>query len=679
MGAGSYAVGCLVLAGFGAPLLFAAVRIRRALLVDWPLAWSCLVDAIVVAALVTVVGELLGAVGQLRRVPLVAAALVVAAVGWRLPPRSPNGPWPGYRPSHPPRSWDRWATVGALLAACGVGAQWLAWTAQASGRGMTAYDTLFYHGPVAARFAQTSSIASLHDIVPGEAVTFHPMTTELWHAIGIVAFHADIASLVGNLAALGVAFLAAWCVAGRAGLCGMAFVCTVPYQAITQPGSSFNDIPALAAFCAAVALSSQVRRDPRFAALSGLAAGLAAGIKLSFLGPAALMWVALVVLTPRGRRTRTALTVLALELVAGGAWYLRNLLIVGNPLPALHFGLPAPRLPVDDRYGASLAGTFDAARWATVYHQGLNDYFGRAWPAAIVMVVAAVGLGLAGRDPWARAMALLVLASLAVYAITPTSGDPLFFRFNLRYTVGLQGVAVFVVASTGVAWRPWAQRGLCALGLLVVVLAWPGPPTGRHDPYQQGAWPDGHRLAAITVVVAVVGLWMVWRTASSYAGRLRPAVSASPLLWIVVATVGILIAGSGVDQRFESARYRHAEGTLAPAWAWAQGVRHQRIGVVGLYQQYPFAGPDLSNHVQYVGVRTAHHGFARAPTCSSFRRALDAGTYRYIVTSSEGIEAPAVAPPESAWVRGDRHARQILAQGVTSVFELSGPLDPAAC
>ena len=675
MGAGSYAVGCVILAGFGAPLLFAAVRIRRALLVGWPLAWSLLVDAVLVATLVTLVAEVLGAIGRLQRVPLVIASLVVAAAAWRLPAGR-------HRALPRPRTWDRWATVGGLAAAAGVCAQWVAWSAQSSGEGMTAYDTVFYHGPVAARFAQSGSIAALHDIVPGEAVTFHPMTTELWHAIGIVAFHSDITSLVVNLVALGVVLLAAWCVAGPAGLCGLAFVCAVPYQAITQPGSSFNDVPALAVFCAAVALSSQVRRDPRFACLASLAAGLAAGIKLSFLGPAALIWVAVVILTPQGRQLRIAVASLGLELVAGGAWYLRNLLVVGNPLPALHVGLPAPHLPVDDRYGASLLGSVSAARWATVYHQGLNDYFGHAWPAAIVLLLAAIGIGLSARDPWLRVMALVALVSVAIYAATPVTGDPLFFRFNLRYTVALQGVAVLVVASSRAAAHPWAQRGLCVLGLLAIAVSWPGPRPGHLDAFRRGAWPDGHRLAAVTVVIATAGLWVTWRALrrAAVAGGWGTAVAAAvPGIAVLLGALGLMIGGYGIDRRFEPARYRHGVGTLAPAWAWAQGVRHQRIGVVGLYQQYPFAGPDLSNHVQYVGLRTAHHGFARATTCTAFRRALDAGDYRYVVTSSEGIEAPAAAPPEAAWVRGDPHARVILAQGATSVFELSGRLDPGMC
>lgn len=719
---GSYLVGWAVLSATLGPAGWAAVEVRRWLLAAWRGPWARLAEVVAAAVMVTVVAEGLGTVGQLRRVPLVLAGAVVGgglALAVRRLPRRP-GP-----PPEPPAPVDGWALAGAGVVVAAVGAQWAAFTALAFRQGITAYDAVFYHGPVAARFAQTASVSGLHDIVPGEAVAFYPFNTETWHALGMVAFHSDVVSPVLNLGALVVALLAAWCLGRRFGgapaaVAGVALVATVPYMALTQPGSSFNDFPALAAMLAAAALLSRAPADRAAAGFAALAAGLAAGIKLSFLAPAGLLAIAAVLLVPRGRRLAAAAGWAILMFVAGGYWYVRNLVRVGNPLPELRVaGLPGPSLPVDTRYGRALLTGLDLSRrgWQAVYQPGLRSYFGRAWPGLVAMVVVAVVVGIAaGRGapwqrpmtdggttglgvPWHRAMAAVVAASVVAYAITPGTGDPAFFGFNLRYSLAAQGLAACVLATTAWLRGRWAQRGLVALVALGVALSWPGPPAGRADPFEMSAWPAGagHRLAAVAAAAAILALagagWALWQMAApalwpayapegdahrrwARARRLRPAVAAGSAGAVLVAGI---VAGRGIDDRYQAGRYRHQGGSLGAAWAWAQGVRGARIGVVGVYQQYPFTGADLSNFVQYVGVATPHHGFARAPSCQAWRAAVDAGRYRFVVTSRDGIFPPPGEPPEAAWTRSDPSAHQILRVGSTAVFALSGPLDPAGC
>ena len=711
----TYLGGCLLLVVTIGPLAWAAVEARRTLLPDWRGAEARLGETVLTATLVLLVAEGLGTVGSFRRGPVALAGLAIGigislAARWLVPRRPPI-------PVVPPAPADPVALGGAAVAVVAVFAQWTAWTALAYRQGMTAYDALFYHSPLAARFAQTGDLTRLHSVVPGEAVAFYPATTETWHAVGMLAFGSDIASPGFNLVALAVALLAAWALGRRLGgapatVAGVALVMTVPYAALGQAGTSGNDAAALAALLAAVALiaSSPVEGRTGHVAIglvAGLAAGLAAGIKLSFLAPAVLVGLAAVFVSRR--RFVTAITWTLSMLAAGGYWYARNLARIGNPLPGIgSVGLPAPALPVDQRYGARLLLSLDlsARGWRTIYHPGLDAYFGRAWPAMVTAVVVAViaGVAFSRRAPWHRAMGLAVLFSALAYGATPVSGDPIFFGFNLRYTVALQGLAVVILATLPALASRWAQRALVGLVLILGAVSWPG--RSPRYPLQIGAWPHP-RLGAIAVTVAAAGLvtavWALWRLTSTRplmptrrpmpaqrltstrrptpARRLTPAwrrsvVGAGLVVSILVAVV---VAGRGVDDRYERGRYRTAPGGLGAAWRWAQAIHRSRIGVVGLYQQYPFYGPDLSNYVQYVGVARPHGGFARAPDCATWRTAVNTGRYRYVVTSRDGIAPPPGPPPERAWTGSASNAHVVLHAGDTDVFEITGPLDPTRC
>src|SRR5204862_7533129 len=81
-------------------------------------------------------------------------------------------------------------------------------------------------------------------------------------------------------------------------------------------------------------------------AVAGVAAGLAAGVKLSFLAPVAALTIGVIVIAPRATRLRTATLWVVPMLAAGGYWYARNLFAVGNPIPYIGsigpISLPAP-------------------------------------------------------------------------------------------------------------------------------------------------------------------------------------------------------------------------------------------------------------------------------------------------------------------------------------------------
>jgi hypothetical protein len=56
-------------------------------------------------------------------------------------------------------------------------------------------------------------------------------------------------------------------------------------------------------------------------------------------------------------------------------------------------------------------------------------------------------------------------------------------------------------------------------------------------------------------------------------------------------------------------------------------------GVVrGMAGSQAFAGTDLSNHVQWVGLEEPDGTFLRIPTCAAWREALADGRYSHVVT-----------------------------------------------
>ena len=233
-------------------------------------------------------------------------------------------------------------------------------------RGMFGGDTTWYHMPFAARMAQEHSTVHLIYTDPLRlAAWFYPQSSELIHAAGILIMHNDWLSPLINLGWLAIALLAAWCIGrpykvGPATLVASALVLDSGVLIDLQPGEGRNDIMGLAfliAFAAfminghqrsAPATGGAVQDAPERDAplldrgplvLAGIAAGLAASVKLTFLIPVAAIAIGVVLFSGRGRRLTTA-WVLGLAMFAvGGYWYVRAALNSGgNPIPQIGWG-----------------------------------------------------------------------------------------------------------------------------------------------------------------------------------------------------------------------------------------------------------------------------------------------------------------------------------------------------
>jgi hypothetical protein len=104
--------------------------------------------------------------------------------------------------------------------------------------------------------------------------------------------------------------------------------------------------------------------------------------------------------------------------------------------------------------------------------------------------------------------------------------------------------------------------------------------------------------------------------------------------------------------------------------------------VRGVFNQYPFFGTDLSNEVQWLGIKGDHDAWLRIPDCETWREELAEGGYTHVVTTYDPFNPGQLEDTkEGLWTREDPAAREIpeASDGPVRVFELRGEPDPAAC
>ena len=361
--------------------------------------------------------------------------------------------------------------VLALLAGAAVIAEWGALTIQSYDVGIRGFDSLWYHLPWAASFAQTGSITSLRFTDVEYLTPFYPATAEMLHGLGIVLLGRDTLSPGLNLVWLALTLLAAYCIGrprgvGAATTIGAALAMGTTMMDYSQAGSAANDVVAVFFLLAAVALLMTEPERPAALVLAAVAAGLAVGTKLTVLAPVLALTIGVVVIAPRPRSGTAALWLGPL-IVAGGFWYARNLIAVGNPLPWTSAGgiLPTPAPPLQQHTGYSVAHYLTSTHfWSAFAQPALAAGLGRWWWAVLAVAVIGPMLcllpapGRLGRNvdyfdvssqAVVRMLGCVALFSLAAYLITPETaagpaGDPLGFAFNLRYLAPALALALAV-------------------------------------------------------------------------------------------------------------------------------------------------------------------------------------------------------------------------------------------
>ena len=421
--------------------------------------------------------------------------------------------------------------------------------------------------------------------------------------------------------------------------------------------------------------------------IAGLAAGLAAGTKLSFLAPIAALTVGVILIAPRGARLRAAGLWIVPTLAAGGYWYLRNLIAVGNPIPYISsigpISLPAPVRDFHLRPDFAVVHYWkDTTVWREWFFPGLHESFGTLWPATIIGMLAVGIFALwRGREPILRVLGAFVLVTAVAYVFTPLTaageqGQPISFVWNVRYLAPAIAVGLAILPCLPELRATPGRRAavLAALGLVVA--------------FTLGSlvqWKQGHTKGAVAAGVAVVVVAAAIAAARSR-GHLRGATGLRARVAIAAVVLAIAaVAGYAEERHYLTHRYENTGQIqdLAGALRWSRDIRDARIavaGIRGVFTQYPFYGSDLSNQVQWLGVRGPHDSYGRIANCFRWRQAVDDGGYTHVVTTFDPyLPGTLRNSPEGRWTQSDPNAKAVIKDGPVRVFRITGPLDPARC
>jgi hypothetical protein len=636
------------------------------------------------------------------------------------------------------------------------------------GTGMTGFDSTWYHGPFAAGFFQSGDTWGLHLIAPQFLAWFYPANAEIFHAVGMLAFDRDVLSPLLNLGWFAGCLLACWCIGRPFGVAPWslalgAVALSVPAFA-DQAGEARNDIVGTFFLLAAAAImlnawtarrgqaqsgGDEAERSgggedetecsggaaPRARALVGaaaagpfllvgLAAGLAAGTKLNFLLPAAVLVLGVALLAPRGGRWRSAGVAALAAIAGGGYWYLRNLVHAGNPLPWIHhlgpIDLPAPAQGVGGREAHSVFDYLtDGGIWSEWFLPGFREGLWIVWPLLLAAALAGLLLAVASRG--AKRTAAVAKEPRDAAAASPGSKKTRRDRKEPRDAVlASRGSKVTSEATkeprdsippshgskvrSGTTKEPGdgnAALVLAGLTGLAAGLAWLLAPASASGPDRMPrGFESGLRYLAPALVLGLALL----PTAPLLRARLARFAAQLPSGWLRlvpsggtnlnhsrrrragwalggVAVVLAVAVGYPVQRHYLESRYSDPTFTapgLNAAFAWASDVSGARIATTST-RQYPLFGTDLSNHVRFLGLPRPHGGFTAPTTCPQFRRLLNAGDYDYAVATYDR-ETPGAPPypPQARWTEAPG-TQIVLRKPPTVVFKLNGPLDPSTC
>jgi len=720
-GTGDYILGVIGLLVIALSVAIAARTTRRAALPAWTGTPALLADAVLAIGTLVLVAELLGLFGVLDGVILVVACAIVGGGALRLEPMLIRA---GARVAHCGQneepdlreapSASRLELGVAVLIALIVAAQWAGPTLLSLDRGIYGGDSLWYHLPFAAHIAQSGSVTSLLYTDPLYLNWFYPQVSELVHAAGLLLLGNDFLSPLLNLAWLGLALFAGWCIgrpygAGATSLAAVAAVMAANLLFSRQPGNANNDVVAIALFLSAVALLLNARWPGRPTAappmgallVAGLAAGLALGTKLTVVPPVLALTLGVIWVAGKGFRLRAAGAWIGAMAVGGGYWYARNLIVSGNPFPWQDIGPIHHAEALQGRHPyAIIHYATDTDVWGKYFTPALHERLGDLWPAYLGLAVIAVLLVLWRGARIERMLGAVALLAAIAYLLTPLGasgpeGMPIGFRLNIRYLAPGLVLALTLLAippdfvrgrrarRLGDMERLWRLGTLAIFVVLIVVSA------GAVEAIDTDRIPG---TAALALALVALPLLLVFLS--------RRGLQPVPLAGIGAAAVVALAVGGRfaqdhyLDERYSTAApdYPRAEHPavelgqgLGAAYDWARGTRDLNIalsGTLGALFQYGLWGGDSSNEVTYIGQHGPRGSFEEIPECPEWIAALNDGNYDSVVTTPtyhQDDPAADTAPRQRQWISRAGNVQRVAGANLVDVWKVTGPLDPLAC
>lgn len=641
---GRFLLGLVISCGVASFVVLSVQRVRRRLVPTWRGPEAVLADALLVVSIITIVSNILGALGLFASWPLAIGITTAAAGLWRWGiPASASCPCddrdvagtgtPAVRGDHQIGSWVRYA-VGAAVGV--VAALWWSQLTQIHRRGIFDWDSLWYHLPMAATFVQTGHFIPLHLYDADIIVSTYPAGSDVFHAIGILAFGSNVASPLLNTAWAAVFVLATHVFGRRFGvghigtllaLTVLAFPVVVQLEAV----SALAEMMALACLAAALAFAvvpatsrseeAEGWPDTGPIILGGLATGLMASTKLAMLGPAVVLFAGLIAMHARRNRPfiRSVLIPAMIATASTGAfWYLRNLIIFGNPVPALHLGIGTFALPSveqDGEFGTMLSTLVKGFSNGTTV-SAMTTTFGPLWfvfPIVSVAVVAVAVRRRASRETIVIAAIGLMMFVLGL--LTPQytfDGEYLNLFANGRYLLaGLVTTLFGLVALVCERRRHHPRMTAASLILFIATVAAPC----AH--YAMTWWWGPARaatpwLGVVFFAILCVAIVAVDQRIGLRHGRVRCAITSSVGLGCAAVLVVLHLAPT-------KARYRTSSAATQDVYTWAQTHSGRTIAIepfdyadfsrlrpgdlawtqrrYALLITYPLYGPDGENRV----------------------------------------------------------------------------------
>jgi hypothetical protein len=277
-------------------------------------------------ALVTFAVGWLGFLHPAAYVPVLAAAALVGAVELSRSLRSARVPRVG--------EWPRWQVALAALIALYVLAD-IALTCAP----ISSADALFYHAAAPELFEREHRIEE----VPWSWQSYQPFTVELLVLDGFLLWDSvqgAFAPLLLGLGSAATVLVATHRLAGR----NLALLATALY--VAQPFALWlftsTFVEPAAAFAVALATANLVRfvrgAGTEALVLAGVFTGATAGMKYVAAGAAVVLTLAAVALLRRRLSLRLVAAFGLPALVVAAPWYLKNLILTGDPVYPLLFG-----------------------------------------------------------------------------------------------------------------------------------------------------------------------------------------------------------------------------------------------------------------------------------------------------------------------------------------------------
>jgi hypothetical protein len=676
---------------------------------------ALLTDMVGVLSITIVASQLLGVVGLYHFYAVAPALVLCGLVAWWLGTRAPLHDAASPQAETEVAADNRaspsgnWAPRGgpivngtAIVAVGILAADWIPRLVHVYRTGPTFTDTMWYHLPIAARFAQTGSLLPVPIVSGGDALpSFYPHTSELLHATGILFLTHDTLTPLLNLFWLVIALFAAWCIGrpfGVAPLALTAVACVLggPQLVLYEAGQGLNDLLGVAMTLVAIALlvntwSRPLRLPGAFVA--GLAMGIAMGSKFTVVGPAVALTLCVVVFCAADLRVRLGLLWLAGLTLTGAFWYLRNLIAVGNPVPPADVSIGPIDLPHLHYPGiSSVSSHLFNGDWSKYLAPGFRYALGPVWWAVLGIMIAGFVAGIVLRvDDRIRLIAIIGLAGALFFVFTPQllglSRDASYFLFNVRY---LAIPMVLGAVALAAASARYTTRVMSAMAIVFGAVLLASQFDGKLWRFKGGAPPElglptlSRREFALGIVCGIVTVMVVLALVVVRSRRPAHVVDRSWAPRIAGAALVLLVGGLLALQHFYvDHRYRDAP-YLANTFEWARNTRDERIGVVGTVLQYPLTGSDSSNHVEILELRTSDLAATPIRDCETWRETVNRERLDYVLVTTGGYPVGQTSTARAQrWTATDPAARLVLTdrdgKARAWLYQLQGRLDPSAC